>query len=141
MSKTRHRVLSVFLLLLATSGCELVRKVTYPPNFTYLERADIRTSMSQMADSIRRIDSILTSSVVVTEQQRELILEELSLLDRTAVSLGAGEQITNHLLLDEHIDEFRSAVTHARDAVVATPPSYYWAGQLTGACLSCHVLR
>jgi len=141
MGEPSRRILSVLLLLLAMSGCELVRKVTYPPSFTYLEQGDVRTSMARMADSIRRIDSILTSSIVVTEQQRELIIEELNLLDRTAVSLGAGTQVTNHLLLDEHVDEFRSLVMRATDAVFATPPSYYWTGQLTGACLSCHVLR
>jgi hypothetical protein len=131
----------ITIILFALPACSWIRKVTYPPTFTYLEKSDITSSMMQMADSIRRIDSILISSEIPSDKQRERIIADLNTIDNIATALGAGTQRTNHLLIDEYIDEFRLALMRAKQDVGSTPPRYYRVGGLIGNCTSCHVLR
>jgi len=132
---------SIVMVLFAFPGCSWIRKVTYPPSFTYLEKSEITSSMMQMADSIGRIDSILISTETPSGKQRERIIADLKKIDSIATALGAGTQRTNHLLIDEHIDEFRLAVMRAKQDVSNNPPRYYHVGGLIGNCMSCHVLR
>ncbi|MDH3465692.1 MAG: hypothetical protein OES26_07250 [Gammaproteobacteria bacterium] len=134
-------VTGIVMALLALPGCSWIRKVTYPPAFTYLEKSDITSSMMRMADSVRRIDSILISGDIPSDKQRQRIIEDLNTIDNMAIALGAGTQQSNHLLIDEHIDEFRLAVRRAKQDVENSPPRYYRVGGLIGNCTSCHLLR
>jgi len=134
-------VAGITMVLFALPACSWVRKVTYPPTFTYLENSDITSSMKRMADSVNRIDSILISHEAPSARQRERIIADLNTIDSIATALGAGTQQTNHLLIDEHIDEFRLAVRRAQEDVKSTPPRYYRVGGLIGNCTSCHVWR
>jgi len=77
----------------------------------------------------------------VTPAQRETIINELNKMEKIAFSLGAGTQTTNHLFLDQHIDQFKQDVRHARQSVEAEPANFYLAGRLAGSCLGCHVQR
>jgi hypothetical protein len=62
-------------------------------------------------------------------------------MDRISAGLGAGPSPTNHLLIDRHIDRFRTDLAAARDAAAADPPRYHLAGRIIGSCTACHVLR
>ncbi len=133
--------LAVVSLVLGINGCGLVRKVTYPVDFVYLDAAQIRSSMADFSVDVWRIDDILAHAETVMPYQREEIIELLKHMESTADGLGAGIRETNHLLIDTNIDQFRSDVIAARIAVESEPPNYYRAGRLSGGCLACHVLR
>ncbi len=133
-------ILTTSILLL--SGCAAVRKVTYPPDFTYLEKKTVTSSMHQLAVSIEKLDNMLREmGSEVSAPERERVISQLNAMESIADDLGAGTQVTNHLLLDEHIDRFKSDVINARHAVEAEPPNFYLVGRLSGSCTGCHVLR
>jgi hypothetical protein len=48
---------------------------------------------------------------------------------------------TSHLLIDEHIDDFKSDVRLALREASSDPPNYYALGRLSGSCTGCHQYR
>lgn len=98
--------------------------------------------MHQLAVSIEKLDSVLREiGNDVSASERERVINQLNSMESIAYNLGAGTQITNHLLLDEHIDQFKGDVISARHSVEAEPPNFYLVGRLSGSCTGCHVLR
>ncbi|MDH3689427.1 MAG: hypothetical protein OEU36_08095 [Gammaproteobacteria bacterium] len=144
MMANRSLVFAVGLTVVAVVGfsaCAAVRKVTYPPDFSYLSTKQVRTTMGAFASGVARLDMLLSESDDNFAQRREAIILQLKKMEKLSESLGAGYQKTNHLLIDEHIDEFRADVRGARLAAEQEPPSYYLAGRLTGSCTACHMNR
>ena len=122
------------------SGCAEIRKVTYPPDFKYIEKTEVRSTMAQLASRIWEMDEIL----VDPEQallKRDRVVALLSEMESFAGTLDPQGRPTNHLLIDEHIGGFIDAVSLARTAVEMEPPSFYRAGQLSGNCMGCHIHR
>lgn len=123
------------------AGCSAVRKVTYPPDFVYLNRSDVTGYMKRMSADIWRIDDILGGSETVLPYQREKIISDLKDMQSVADKLGAGTVETNHPFIDQNIDAFKHDVNLALQDVEGDPPTYYRAGRLSGRCLACHRLR
>lgn len=132
-------VVAVCVALVA--GCAAVRKVTYPPDFVYLERSEITSSMSRLSADIWRIEDILGSSETVLPYEREEVISTLRDMKDVADKLGAGTVETNHPFIDQNIDPFRRDIELALEDVKKEPPDYYRAGRLSGRCLACHRLR
>lgn len=122
-------------------GCAHIRKVTYPDDFVYLEQKQVKNKMVLMSSYMRRIDEILAEDSTVSSAQQEQLIKILSSIDETVDSLGAGNVRTNHLLIDEHIDEFKSEVTAALRDARSDPPNYFALGRLSGGCVACHKYR
>jgi hypothetical protein len=141
MKQTINRWCVVGSCVLLLASCSTVRKVTYPPDFVYLEHADVTDSMRKMSVDIWRIDDILSSSETVLPYRREQIISVLNDMQGVADKLGAGTANTNHPFIDQNIDSFKRDVKLALDDVKAEPPEYYRAGRLSGRCLACHRLR
>ncbi len=97
--------------------------------------------MGRFSANLWRIDAILADSETVLPYQREEIINLLKDIEKVADELGAGPQVTSHLLIDEHIDKFRSDVQKARQAVEREIPNYFLVGRLSGSCTACHFLR
>lgn len=132
---------AVIVCATLVAGCAAVRKVTYPPDFVYLDRADVTGSMSRLSADIWRIEDILASSETVMPYEREEIISILNDMEGVADKLGAGTVNTNHPFIDQNIDSFQRDVELALEDVKKEPPSYYRAGRLSGRCLACHRLR
>ncbi len=114
---------------------------TYPPDMVYLGDAEVESAMLRLSKHIWSINDIFDSNEFMAGANRELIIGLLNQMEKEALTLGAGARQTNHLLIDEHIDEFRADVRRALRAVEEEPPSYYLVGRLSGSCLACHVRR
>lgn len=141
MSLTFRKWSVIGLCLALVAGCSVVRKVTYPPDFKYLDRSEVTGSMSKLSADIWRIEDILASSETVMPYERERIITILNDMDGVADKLGAGTVETNHPFIDQNIDSFQRDVELALADVKKEPPSYYRAGRLSGRCLACHRLR
>lgn len=128
-------------VLLVTVGCAVVRKATYPPDFVYVERSEVKHAMSKLSVDVWRINDILADSETVLPYEREEIISILNNMDDVARDLGAGTIQTNHPFIDANIDSFRRDVVLALEEAKREPPGYYGAGRLSGRCLACHRLR
>ena len=122
-------------------GCAAIRKVTYPDDFVYLEQKQVTGKMLLLSSYMRQIDEILLDDSTVSSAQQERIIQILSSIDKTVDSLGAGNIRTNHLLIDEHVDEFKTEVTVALRDARSDPPNYFGLGRLSGGCVACHKYR
>ncbi len=152
--RRRTTLLSISLIItLLLAGCVKIRMLTYPSEFTYLDSGSVKGIMHEMALSLSRIDTLVQQSSDDTNASRYQpdVLAELQKMETLASSLsssttgttvdGKARPVTNHLLIDEHIDDFIGQIMHARLLVEDNPPNYYGAGQLTGNCSACHRIR
>jgi hypothetical protein len=140
--KPRFQLLLVVLLsATVVYGCAQIRKVTYPRDFVYLEQKEIDSEMLRLSLYIRELNAILGGKDHISHEDQSRILEVLWLINTTTDALGAGSVDTNHLVIDDHIDQFKSEVIAAISAAKAKPPNYFIAGQLTGSCVACHQFR
>ncbi|NND91857.1 MAG: hypothetical protein HKN42_13435 [Granulosicoccus sp.] len=141
------------LLLLSVIGCAKIRLLTYPSEFSYLEADSVKGVMHEMTISLMALDTVIRQSAdsATPSRYRPEVLAELQNLEALAISVsssttgktleGEARPVTNHLLIDEHIDEFIGQIMKARFQAEAEPPNYYGAGQLTGNCNACHRMR
>ena len=134
-------ILWALLAGILLAGCAEIRKVTYPADFVYLDRKQVRSQMALMSLYMRAIDEILADSLTVNSEQQGQIIKLLNKIEATTDLLGAGSVSTSHLLIDEHIDEFRADVRVALRDASSDPPSYYALGRLAGSCTACHQYR
>lgn len=141
--ENRHLRLLLLGLLLGSVviGCAQIRKATYPKDFVYLERKQIRSEMALLSMYMRQIDEILLDDSTVSSEQQGRVLAILTRIDKSTDILGAGSIRTNHLLIDEHIDQFRADVQAAIRDARANPPNYFGLGRLSGSCVGCHKYR
>lgn len=141
----RRRLLQFFVIFLLSTtvlyACAHIRKLTYPPDFVYLEQKDIDNKMVLLGVYIRQMNQILSRKDYINSEDQLQILNILSSINATTDALGAGSLDTNHLIIDDHIDQFKSDVIAAISAAKADPPNYFHAGQLSGSCLACHQFR
>jgi ABC-type enterochelin transport system permease subunit len=141
MTKSSLLLVGITLGIVVVTSCTYVRKVTYPPNFVYLEDRQVVSAMADLNVDMWRIDDIIANSETILPYQREEIIQLLQHMEDIADKLGAGTTVTNHLLIDENIDLFKDDVRNARKYVQGEPPTYYLAGRLSGSCMACHRRR
>ncbi len=137
----RMTFFSVLLPLLAGCAETQVKMHTYPADMVYIEDSEVENAMLRLSKYIWSMNDIFDSQEHIAGYNREMILELLENMEKEALTLGAGSRQTNHLLIDENIEDFRADVRNARKAIEAVPPNYYLAGRLSGSCLACHVKR
>ena len=126
---------------LLVAGCAQVRKATYPGDFVYLENKQIVSQMALMSFNMRQIEQALLDENAISSEQQAQIVMLLASIDASAEKLGAGSVRTNHLVLDDHIDDFRRDVAQAMRDASSDPPNYYALGKLAGSCVACHRYR
>lgn len=132
--------LLVTVITLLITGCAEVRKVTYPPSFTYIDRSELRSTMAEFAAKLWDINELLTKPEV-SERDRQQVADLLEEMERRAEKLNPKGNSTNHPAIDAHLEEFRSELWEARQAVKDDPPNYFLAGQMYGQCMACHKER
>jgi hypothetical protein len=123
------------------SGCSQFRKATYPGDFVYLEEKQITNEMIMLSIYMRQIDQILLEQSTISSEQQAKLVQLLSSIEVSVEKLGAGSVETNHLLIDDRIDKFKSDVNIALRDTSADPPNYYSLGRLYGSCVACHQYR
>ncbi|GAA6183122.1 MULTISPECIES: hypothetical protein [Alteromonadaceae] len=143
-------VFSVSLLFFSITliqGCSSqmaanLRKVTYPPDFKYVEPSQLRSDMDRLAQQMRVLEFALSQqhepqSVGFAKQQQQ-VLSTLQNIEKIASGLRAGDAGASHPFLQDYMRDFVSKVDNARIAASLEKPSYYLAGKVSGACTNCH---
>ena len=97
--------------------------------------------MLRMSLALRRIDEILARQSLKAEVDQQRILESLNTIDQITESLDVGGHLTNHLLIDEYLVQFKVEVKNALQNASADHPQYYAASRLSAHCVGCHRFR
>ncbi len=134
-------VLALMAAATIVAGCAEIRKATYPQDFVYLEPRQVRSQMALMSLYMSQIDEILADSSTISSEQQTRLVGILNSIDEVTNRLGAGEVQTSHLVIDDHIDDFKADVNVAMREARADPPNYYSLGKLAGSCVACHRYR
>ena len=134
---------SVFLaiMVLGLSGCADIarwtRQYTYPPEFRYIERDTVRSTMRDLAVHARELNDLIRSSDG-PQRRRAEIITHLRAMEQAAEKLDQSGWPTNHPLIDMNLPRFRRDVSFAREAIEREPPNFLLVGPVTGACVYCH---
>lgn len=106
----------------------------------YLERNQLKSKMALLASYMRQIDEILLDGSIVSSDQQQAVLKLLNNIESVTADLG-GSVTTNHRVIDDHIDQFKTDVDNAIRHAGASPPNYFALGRLAGSCAACHEYR
>jgi len=122
-------------LLGCVDTAKQVRQYTYPPDFRYITREELRSTMWQLAYHLRELNQLMRGPDT-PEQHRQEIIDQLRAMESAATRLGGWP--SNHPLVEMNLPSFRRDIRTAREAVERDPPDFLLAGAITGACVYCH---
>jgi hypothetical protein len=131
-------VLLAGLLSACTDVPALVRSHTYPPNFKYIDHAQLHSAMWQLADDVSALDRVMRQPEAIDAARRAEVERLLTAMLATTRTLQTQGRPTNHPLISDHLEEFERNLLQARTGVEAEPPNYYLVGTIAGTCLTCH---
>jgi hypothetical protein len=141
----RRGFLALIASLLAGSGVvacadvsEFATAHTYGPSFDYIPDDQVDSVMWQLARDVKRIDVLTRDPAAITPAQANEIASLLVMMEDATDRLGKQGVRTNHPLIDEHREQFRADLEAARRGVLAVPPSYRLAEDVSTACMRCH---
>lgn len=142
---TGNKSIQLLVIALLCSGllfsCAQIRKVTYPQDYVYLEQKQVTSEMVLLSFYMRKIDDILAEDSTISSEQQARIEDILVSMIDSLNSLETGNIQTSHLVLDDHMDQFKSDINLALYNVRADPPNYFALGRLSGSCAACHQYR
>jgi hypothetical protein len=134
---------SVLLLgaLIAGGGtsCNLrqLRSFTYPPDFQYITREEIQTTMGGLAAQIVALDAVMGQEAGPGPGDQTRVVEILETMKGLAAELKRGRR-SSHPRIDSAAPLLQEAIDRALSAARSTPPNYYFAGEVSGSCTYCH---
>ena len=141
----RRGIFALVMGLVAGSGLVACAKLsefatahTYGPNFDYIPDDQVDSVMWQLARDVKRIDVLTHDPATITQAQSDEIASLLVMMEDATDRLGKEGVRTNHPLIDEHREQFRADLEAARRGVLAKPPSYRLAEDVSSACMRCH---
>ena len=144
MNISFKRITSITLLAIMVAatiiGCAQIRKLTYPPDFTYLEKKEVDSLMRRMGESIGRLEQLVAKATPSDTSQQQIIAE-LSKLEGIAIRLSGGHTQTNQFVINDHIEGFISDIDTARMFANLDPPKYSKVADVTSGCTNCHQFR
>lgn len=148
--KTFFMGISSVLLGFLLVGCsakmaENVRKVTYPPEFRYIEPQELRSDMARLAQHLRTLELAMMQNPEKQREepglQRQKVLMSLNNIEKVASRLQAGDAGSSHPFMQDYMQDFVRIVGEAKIAASLPQPRYYFAGQVAGGCANCHKIN
>ena len=127
--------------LLSTTGCEQVRKVTYPQDFQYMEDREVKQIMQQMGESMGKLARLVDENSLSEEDKQKQVIDVLNKLDGYATKLSGGHKQTNQFVIAEHIHGFSGDLVNAKMLASLDPPRYDKARNIVNSCSKCHEYR
>lgn len=135
------RMVVCFAMMISLGCLSQIRKHTYPPDFRYIEKKDVKNAMWKFAFGVMNLERILNKDDPLNMDRKIQVVEQLKKMENIAAGLGTTSTRTNHALIDENLDGFREHLRRARMNAELSPPNFYLAGQISGACTNCHAIR
>ena len=141
------RVIGLLAVFMSVLSCEhgsmpSIGMEQYPADFHYITKQEIRTTMAQLAVEVVALDNLLAGGGVAPAGEREEVLDILVRMRVLAGQLRRGGAKSSHPMLDDNAHRLRDDISRAiAEARMSSPPTYYEAGRVVGACTYCHVPR
>ena len=121
---------------------ERIHQSQYPQDFHYITKGEIRTKMAELAVQIVSLDELLGREGGPLPEDREKVLEILRRMRGIAAQLKKAGAKSSHPLIDRDAPHLHADIERAiAEVQMSSPPSYYAAGRVVGACSYCHVAR
>lgn len=117
---------------------ESIRRVTYPPDFRYLEQHDVTSAMWRLARDVRALKTLLGGATDLSPQSHQEVIRLLRDMEATASEIDPKGRRSTHPRIDSNIGAFRRDLAMARQAAEHEPPNYFLAGNVAGSCSYCH---
>jgi hypothetical protein len=142
--KPRNQLLLIgaFVAIVALSGCAQfaawLRQYTYPPDFNYISREQLRSTMWRLAKDMRELETTLREPGEFDEERRAQINRLLRSMEENAAHLNSSGRESNHPVIDANLPALLRDIQQARKGVESQPPNYALVGFLPGACIYCH---
>lgn len=125
------------LLTSCTNGGAGYPQVADAPPFDYVDGAELRSRMHQLAFELQRLDAAL--DVEYDDQYSSIqqsVVDNLRNIERIGEALQSGDLRARHPFLIDEMDIFLADVKRAQWD--ASRNRYYMAGRISVACASCH---
>lgn len=129
------------------AGCASAKPTngaTSPPGFDTVaasvgdtDQARLRSSMWQLAVQIHELDRLISREADLASQSDE-VADLLAQIQRTADAIEPEQIASTHPDLRASLGAFRREIGTAREGAEKTPPNFYFAGIVSGACVYCH---
>jgi len=138
---TSYKVLLAVIIFSSITACAQIRKLTYPEDFNYQDKAQVEKLMRSMGKSIERVNQLVSDVSRSSNNKQQQVVSELIELQSIASSLSGGHEQTNQLFISDHIEQFISDISTAMMFAKTNPPDYSKAGEITNSCQECHQSR
>jgi hypothetical protein len=116
-------------------------QIANPPPFDFIDGANLRSRMHQLAFEVQRLDIALMAGEDNNNFSQPQIVESLRNIERLAGVIRSEELSVRHTFLQDDMSRFISTVSRARMSAEGTPPRYSEANRVTGACVNCHQIN
>jgi hypothetical protein len=123
------------------TGCEQVRKVTYPQDFQYMEDKEVKQIMQKMSENMGKLAQLVDDDSLAEKEKQEKIIGVLNKLDGYATKLSGGHKQTNQFFIAEHIQGFSGDLVNAKMLAGLDPPRYGKTRSIVDSCSKCHEYR
>jgi hypothetical protein len=128
-------------MLLSMTGCEQVRKVTYPQDFQYMEDREVKQIMQKMGENMGKLAQLVDDESLPEKEKQEKVIDVLNKLDGYATKLSGGHKQTNQFVIAEHIHGFSGDLVNAKMLASLDPPRYDKTRNIVNSCSKCHEYR
>ena len=122
-------------------GCSVIREVTYPQGFTYIEDKEVESLMQKMGESIGKLDQLVAEASPSDTDRQEMIITELTRLETIATRLSGGHTQTNQFHISDRIGNFINNIGTAKTFANLDPPRYDRIKYVTSDCSECHLRK
>lgn len=113
-------------------------QIANPPPFDFVDGAQLRSRMHQLAFEVQRLDMALMAGEGDNSFAQPAIVESLKNIERIAGVIREDELSVRHTFLQNDMARFISTVSKARMSAESSSPRYSEAARVTGACVNCH---
>jgi hypothetical protein len=116
-----------------------VQTVTYGPNFSYIPKERVQSSMWILAAEIGRLDDLLEASPDGKNLRAQIEIQNcLRRLSAAVEQIDHPGRSTQHPVLNQNLHRFAERISAAQRGAERTPPNYFLASSLSGSCFLCH---
>jgi cytochrome c556 len=132
--------IALLAIIVASSiyGCSVIRELTYPQGFTYIEDKEVESLMQKMGESIGKLDQLVAEASPSDTDKQEMIIAELTKLETIATRLSGGHTQTNQFHISDRIGNFINNIGTAKTFAKLDPPRYDRIEYVTSDCSECH---